>query len=130
MHWWGIMNATEIAADWIAHWKHYDATQEFLQRQEGFDELDLPLEQPELCWKVIMTVLEQIPADPNDHLFQVLAAGMMEALLTNHGHAFIDRAEELAERDPRFNLLLGGVWLTGMDAEIQARVEACRREVW
>ncbi|HVX62460.1 MAG TPA: hypothetical protein VHC19_17710 [Pirellulales bacterium] len=124
------MKAAEIAAAWIAHWEQYDLTREFGKREEGFDDFDLPREQPELCWETILTILEQIPADPEDGLFGVLAAGMMEDLLTNHGTAFIERVEAQAARDPKFNLLLGGVWLTRMSEEVRDRVEACRRQVW
>ncbi len=124
------MNAAQIAADWIAHWKEHEATGEFGPRAEGFDDFDLPREQPELCWQTILTILEQIPAEPDGGLFQVLAAGMMEDLLRNHGAAFIERVEAQAQSDPKFNLLLGGVWLTRMTDEVRNRVEACRREVW
>ncbi len=124
------MKAAEIAADWIAYWKHHELTGEFRKREEGFDDFDLPRDQPELCWETILTILEQLPADPEDGLFGVLAAGMMEDLLRNHGPEFIERVEAEAEREPKFNLLLGGVWLTRMSEEVRDRVEACRREVW
>jgi hypothetical protein len=42
----------------------------------------------------------------------------------------IDRVEELARKNPRFNYLLGGVWKNMMTDDIWFRVEKARLKVW
>lgn len=124
------LNAEEIATDWIDYWKEHYATGEFPDREMKVDCFDLPREMPALCWQSILAILERIEADPDNDLFQVLAAGLLEDLLVHHGPAVIAEVERQAGRDARFNLLLGGVWRNAMSEDIWARVEACRREVW
>lgn len=123
------MNANEIAAVWIRYTK--DAgTDEFPVGDAVCDFFDLPREMPELCWQTILAILERIEPDPDDSLFQALAAGLVEDLLVNHGPAIIAQVEQQAQLDTRFNLLLGGVWPSTIAADVWARLEACRREVW
>jgi len=123
--------AEDVARAWIESRERRKSTTE----SDGGDvvsslEFDLPREEPEACWAVILEILSRIPADPTNQLFQVLAAGMMEDLLAEHGHTFIDRVEEQARRNPSFNLLLGGVWQNAMADDIWSRVQKCRNKVW
>jgi hypothetical protein len=81
----------------------------------------------ESLWRFVKVAYRrEIP----DDVFSVLAAGPMEDLLAEYGPAYIDRVEDLARRDPKFNALLGGVWKNSMTDEVWQRVQAIRNEVW
>jgi len=82
---------------------------------------------PELLWQFVAAAYKR---EMPDTAFAVLAAGPMEDLLAHHGPDYIDRVEELARKDPKFNRLLGGVWKNSMTDEIWHRVQAIRKEVW
>jgi hypothetical protein len=60
----------------------------------------------------------------------MLAAGLLEDLLGFYGEYFMDRVEMLAEKDQRFNYLLGGVWQSFMSEEHWETVQRIRRTVW
>lgn len=75
-------------------------------------------------------ILEAYKRDLPDKLIAVLAAGPLEDLLAKRGVDFIDRIEELARKDPKFNHLLGGVWRNTMTDEVWQRVQAIRNHVW
>jgi hypothetical protein len=84
-------------------------------------------EAPEIAWQAILEILKR---DLTDDEKAGLAAGPLEDVLALHGIAFIDRVEEEARRNPRFNHLLGGVWQNEMPLEIWERVQKARKEVW
>jgi len=119
-----------LARDWIAYWKHHDATGEFPESEASFAVDGLAHRDPELCWIVILEILSAIDADPSNPLFQALAAGPLEDLLSYHGDLLIERVESQAHSDPRFKLLLGGVWQNAMTQELWSRVQAARRGAW
>jgi hypothetical protein len=80
---------------------------------------DLPHEAPEEAWKFIEMVLHH----PHfDEVRDILAAGPLEDLITEHGTAFIDRIEALARSSDRFRSLLGGVWVDSDDTPVWKRV--------
>ena len=81
----------------------------------------------ELLWRFILVAYKR---DISDRVTAVLAAGPLEDLLAKHGPLYIDRVEQLAKDDGRFNSLLGGVWRNTMTDEVWGRVEAVRKEVW
>ena len=90
--------------------------------------LDWALEgEGDLLWQFILEVYKR---DPSDKVIGVLAAGPLEDLLAKRGTDFIDRIEELARKDPKFNYLLGGVWRNAMTDEVWQRVQAIRNHVW
>ena len=90
--------------------------------------LDWALErQGEQLWRFILATYKR---DLSDKAFGILAAGPLEDLLAKQGPEFIERVEELARKDPKFNELLGGVWQNTMSEEIWQRVQAARLEVW
>ena len=62
--------------------------------------------------------------------FAILAAGALEDLLADHGPDYIDRVEDTARKDPKFNRLLGGVWKNSITDDVWHRVQAIRNEVW
>ena len=78
-------------------------------------------------WQFILEVYKR---DLPDNVIGVLAAGPLEDLLAKRGVDFIDRIEELARKDPKFNYLLGGVWRNSMTDEVWQRVQAIRNHVW
>ena len=84
-------------------------------------------EQREDAWLVIQAILRH---DLTDDQMSVLAAGPLETLLSWHGAAPIERVEEEARRNPKFNDLLGGVWRGAMPDEIWERVERARKAAW
>ena len=75
-------------------------------------------------------ILEVYKRDVPDKVIGVLAAGPLEDLLAKRGVDFIDRVEELARKDPKFNYVLGGVWRNAMTDEVWQRVQAIRNHVW
>lgn len=89
--------------------------------------LDLVDEEPGLAWDAILEILRRELTEDQTSL---LAAGALEDLLAVHGEQFIERTEREAERNPRFNHLLGGVWQNRMSEEIWQRVQKARRNVW
>ncbi len=82
----------------------------------AFSELvELVCHNPERAWQIILVLSEQT-LDPD--FTALLAAGPMEDLLSDHGPAFIDRVEERAATDPKFNHMLGGVWRLEMTEDV------------
>ena len=81
---------------------------------------------PEVAWVAILEMLERKLSDED---IASLAAGPLESLLAMHGQKFIERVEQQAQRNPRFNHLLGGVWNPG-EPDIWQRVQKARKEVW
>jgi hypothetical protein len=88
---------------------------------------DACTEEPEIAWKAI---LELLTRDLTKDQHALLAAGPMEDLLWYHGFNFIDRVEQEAKVNVRFNHLLGGVWRREMPQAIWDRVERARKKVW
>jgi hypothetical protein len=82
---------------------------------------------PEVAWGAILKILEQ---ELTWEQLALLAAGPLEDLLSDHGNQFIERVEREAERNPRFNYLLGGVWQAQMPQELWERVRKARKEAW
>jgi len=78
-------------------------------------------------WQFIREVYKR---DLSDKVIAVLAAGPLEDLLGKQGVEFIDRIEELARKDPKFNHLLGGVWQNTMTDEVWQRIQRVRNHTW
>lgn len=78
-------------------------------------------------WEFITRTFER---EMSDKAFAMLAAGPLEDLLAYFGELYIDRVEELARKNPRFNYLLGGVWKNSATDDIWSRVEKVRLNVW
>lgn len=121
------MDADVFARAWIAYWEEEGRTGRFPDSDAGSFVFNLD---PDTAWNVILKILDMVDADPKQPLFQVLAASSTEDFLGEHGAAVIDRVEAEALRDPRFKLLLGGVWKGRMSEEVWRRVEECRGQSW
>lgn len=125
-----MASARNLAEAWIRDWSQYDKTGTSPDPDAVSEVWDLVRKDPELVWEVILEVLGLIDPQPQNPLFQSLAAGPVEDLLVHHGPVFIDRVEELARRDPKFNLLLGGVWNGGFSTDVWGRLQKCRLQTW
>ena len=66
----------------------------------------------------------------SDKSLAVLAAGALEDLLVDFGESYIERVEELARKNLRFNHLLGGVWKNAMTDELWLCVQKARLSGW
>ena len=125
-----IDDIDRLIAAWMNHWQVYEATEQFPEAPDGIDLSDIDEAPADFRFQFVLEVLSRISHDPDNHLMQVLAAGPLENLLSDHGPTVIDRIESLAKADASFNLLLGGVWKQGMADDVWDRVQACRNEVW
>ncbi len=75
---------------------------------------------PEATWVLI---LDLVRTAPYEGALLYMAADILEVLISDHGHRFIDRIELEARRSPRFQSALSGVWLNdGDDPDVVARV--------
>lgn len=84
-------------------------------------------EKHEAVWEFIIRSFER---EMSDRALAFLASGAVEDLLADFGEIYIDRIEELARKNPRFNYLLGGVWKNGMTDDVWTRVQKARLAVW
>ena len=81
----------------------------------------------ESLWRFILAVYQRnIPSN----VAGVLASGPIEDLLAYDGPQFIERVEELARTDPKFNWLLGGVWRNAMTDDVWRRLQSARNQIW
>lgn len=119
----------EVAQRWINRW----STPAGSKTPEAIADdswLELPVENPELCYGAILHALKSVPADPANPVFKNLAAGPLEDLLAAHGPVLIEKIETEARRNPAFNLLLGGVWQNTMSPQVWSRIQTARLKVW
>jgi hypothetical protein len=82
--------------------------------------------EPEMLWRFILEVHKR---ETSPKVVAVLAAGPVEDLLSEFGDTYIDRIEDLAQKDARFKWMLGGVWQDGMSEELWYRLQKARENV-
>jgi hypothetical protein len=82
----------------------------------------------EQLWRFILAAYHRKEMSPKAGA--VFAAGPIEDLLAFDGPRFIERVEELARKDPKFNWLLGGVWRSSMTEDVWHRLQSARNHVW
>lgn len=126
------MNETElnrIADAWIAAQEAEDGTPEHKANWWAVSQvMDWHFDdEADLLWRFILLSCKR---RVSDRVAAVLAAGPLEDLLAKHGSNYIDRVEQLANKDEDFNWLLGGVWRSSITTDVWMRVEAARKEVW
>ena len=119
-----------IAEEWIQKWSSGEAPEEATATDSSTLDWDLPKKQPDLCLAAILEVLERIDTSAPNNLLSVLAAGPLEDLLSYSGGAIIDQIEPLARKDPRFRLLLNGVWDGRINPSILTRLAKYRGNPW
>jgi hypothetical protein len=119
----------KIVTGWIAGSDAERGSAEYETHVEALDEvMDWMVEgEGERLWEFVLAAYNR---DLSDKVIAMLAAGPLEDLLAKCGVDYIDRVEELARKDPRFNYLLGGVWRNSMTDDVWQRVQAIRNNVW
>lgn len=114
----------KVAQAWVDKWSH-DFNDPKRDDFEWVDDLEYQwsYHEPQTCLDLVVAVLA---LEPNQKTMAVLSAGPLERVLANHGERVIDRVEALAQKDPAFAHLLGGVWQNSMSAAVWQRVQAVR----
>lgn len=118
------------AREWIDYWEAYERTGKFPETDEDSVTWVLFRGDMETRWSIILEILRLIKPVASNPLFQSLAAGPLEDLLSAHGAPLIERVEILARRDPTFRLLLGGAWKNAMSQDVWDRVQRARVSSW
>lgn len=121
---------SEIAEEWLHAWRESNTPASGPGVGDSSLDWELPRDFPELAWTCILLILEQIGRPDEDRRFSVLAAGPLEELMNLHGEAFIDRAVGQTQLDPRFALLLGGVWRSEIAESVWERMGAVATRGW
>ena len=123
-------SADEIAEEWVQAWSGKEA--QAVGAGVGASRLgwELPREDPGLCLESIVKVLDRIHSSSPNPLLAALAAGPLEDLLAKNGGAVVDQVEVLARRDPRFRLLLNGVWDSTIKPEVLSKLAKYRDQRW
>ena len=117
-----------LVVAWLAYYQEWDGPRDSTNESGRYGPhwwaaewmFEIPFDQPELCWKLILQLLDGATTDCQ---IANLAAGPLEDLLAEHGCDFIDRVEVEAQKNSRFKNLLGGVWKNAMDTELWERVQ-------
>ncbi len=109
-----------VAIKWI--WEHYAPPATWLHPADDEPCLwDLVVDDPEIAWPVILLIHQLVDTE---FIRGALSSGPVEDLLVHHGPRFIERIEVQARTDPKFALMLGGVWQSEMRNYIWKRVNA------
>jgi len=118
-----------LISSWLAGWERGKRKSDYDMDWWAVDAVgDRSLEDlHELLWEFVLRSFEK---DMSERVFAILAAGPLEDLLAKSGTFYIDRVEELARKNPRFNRLLGGVWKNSMTDDVWIRVQNERQTVW
>ncbi|HEX8325112.1 MAG TPA: hypothetical protein VF595_14505 [Tepidisphaeraceae bacterium] len=121
-------NEDNFVRAFIAFCKAERGTSEHDANFWSFDQLFDIRDDAEQVWALILSVLAEDQSIP---VVQILSAGPLEDLLSDHGTCVIDRVESEARKNPAFASLLGGVWQSSMSQPIWERVQAVRdRRGW
>ncbi len=105
---------------------HDDPAREKFTWVDDF-EYEATYENPEVGFELVLNILRR---KPTIEIIEVLAAGPLEQLLSNHGELVIEWVEKEAKSNKEFAGLLGGVWQNAMSEDIWNRVQSLwdRRE--
>src|SRR5262245_30712104 len=79
--------------------------------------------EPDSLWSFILSVHAR---DGEEAVAGHLAAGPVEDLMSEFGESYIERVEDLANKDDRFKRMLCGVWQDMMSDELWARFQRAR----
>jgi hypothetical protein len=74
----------------------------------------------ELIWRFVVCSYKR---DLDERRFALVAAVELEDLIADFGEIYIDRIEELSRKDPKFRLLLGGLWRNASKPDVWKRTE-------
>ena len=123
------IDLSEIVTAWVAGENADPGSPEREVNDWAIEHVILSSLRPEgdFLWEFVLAAYKR---DLPDKVVAVLAAGPLEDLLAKQGAEFIDRVEELARKDPKFNYLLGGVWRSSINDPVWQRVQSIRNHVW
>jgi hypothetical protein len=119
----------KLISDWIAAEESGKRTSDQDPKWWAVDEVILwhILGNHKALWDFVVRVFER---PMSDRAFGMIAAGPLEDLLGDYGELYIDRIEEMARKNPRFNYLLGGLWRSSSKPDIWSRIEQIRLNTW
>ena len=112
----------DLVKAWTAF---YEADPEIPRREDDPNQwasdslMLLELKDPERTLNFIIKIANYTS---NENALGALSAGPLESILARYGERVIDTVERLAETDPKFQNLLGGVWRNAMTDAIWRRV--------
>ena len=117
-------NIKEVAKAWVKMWS-YDLESSDREKYEWVEdfEYEATYENPDIGFQLVLEILK---LDPDVETIEVLAAGPLENLLSQHGESMISKVEFEARNNDKFAYLLGGVWQQSMSDELWNRVQ----KVW
>ena len=118
------MNHEELSlhADaWVNYYRAPGNSPEREANAWAIDLFDLIYDEPETLWLLIQEIHHR---DQSLAVRQMLSAGAIEDLLSQHGENFIDRVEAEARKDPSFAKVLGGVWQNTMSDAVWKRLQS------
>ena len=125
------MNTLEkekLIVSWISLNKAEQGSDDYERNFWAFGKLyDLTKNDPSLCLDIVLSILDR---ESSRKIISNLAAGPVEDLLVYHGARFIEKIEELANKNAAFRDLLGGVWKSDMSDDIWKRVQAVSGPTW
>tara|TARA_B100000614_G_C14498945_1_gene473808 strand:- start:221 stop:634 length:414 start_codon:yes stop_codon:yes gene_type:complete len=118
----GNYSDIDIASAWV-RFTHADFESDTYERNFwAFEKLsDYACDEPERALGIIIAILE---IDDSETIRGRLAAGPVEDLLGVNGLRVINRIEEFASSNPTFVHVFNGVWNSGIEPEIWARVSS------
>ena len=91
---------------------------------EKFDELNS--KNPRACWDALLELLNRMP---QDEIEGMMAAGILEDFIENHGEEFVDIIVDEAKRNSRLSALLGGVYECSTDT-VWVQIMNVRGQEW
>lgn len=77
---------------------------------------------PDLAWEAILSIAHR---QPSQRVLGMLSAGPLEDLIEQHGEAFINRIEQVANTDASFRKMLENLWESGTP-EVWQRIMAAQ----
>jgi len=120
----------DIAEEWIKVWSDGKIPAVGDGVSESILDWELPREQPEKCFDIILVVLEKIKHQTDNRLLSILAAGPLEDLLHENGGKVVDRVEINARKNPLFRKLLNGVWDSEVKESVKSQLSKYMDERW
>ncbi|HSG31588.1 MAG TPA: hypothetical protein VLB82_08595 [Thermodesulfobacteriota bacterium] len=91
---------------------------------EKFDELNS--ENPQSLWEALLEILNLMP---KDEIEGMMAAGILEDFIDNHGVEYVDKIVDEAKRNSRLSTLLGGVYECSTDT-VWVQIMNVRGDEW
>jgi hypothetical protein len=81
---------------------------------------DLCLKEPIRALKIVREIFEM---NPEERVISNLSAGPLEDILVRHGVELMPYLKQCLRENKELSTLLEGVWINGMDTEVQLALE-------